>query len=250
MTGITTRFMREWLADGPPATSLTAAATPTTATIGGVGGLAQLVGIRTGGRAYIYQATTSDTPATVRQPDHQQHPEDLGCRAWNDGRCHGDQHAGRQPLQAGARQAHAGQLLEDDYGCDLICYLVRQEGQNVWVDAGGRHTRPAADPATSTTTAFPVVYVPPGQQAFGTLNVAEDVQLERSLTIAKDIKVTIKSWNAESKTATTRTVDGKGSEVAKGKGEASSGSPQTHVFVISNLTPDAALKYAQTQARI
>ncbi len=133
---------------------------------------------------------------------------------------------------------------------DLICYLVRQEGQDVWVDAAGLHTRPAADPATSTTAAFPIVYVLPGTPAYGTLNVAEDVQLERSLTIAKDIRVTVKSWNAKSKTATTRTVDGKGSEVAKGKGEASAGSPQTHVFVIPNLTPDAALRYAQNQARI
>ena len=143
-----------------------------------------------------------------------------------------------------------GQFSKQTTEWDLICYLVRQEGQDVWVDATGLHTRPAADPATSTATAFPVVYVPPGAQAYGTLNVAMDVQLERSLTIAKDVRVTVKSWTAKSRTATTRTVDGKGSEVAKGHGEAGQGSPQTHVFVVPNLTPDAALHYAQTQARI
>lgn len=136
---------------------------------------------------------------------------------------------------------------------DLICYLCRQEGLDVWVDAAGLHTRPAADPAVAGATPFPIVFTPPSSDAsaaYATLNVAIDVQLERSLTIAKDVRVTVKSWNAKSKGATTRTVDGKGSEVAKGKEDAASGGMQTHVFVVPNLSPDAALKYAQNQARI
>ncbi len=65
MTRITTRFMREWLPDGPAATTLTATATSNVVTIAGAAGVPQLVGIRSRGRAYVYQATATDTPDTV-----------------------------------------------------------------------------------------------------------------------------------------------------------------------------------------
>ena len=65
MTRLTTRFQRDWLADGPPATTLTATATPTTVTLAGQLGVPQLVGVRSRSRAYVYQATAADTPSTV-----------------------------------------------------------------------------------------------------------------------------------------------------------------------------------------
>ena len=73
-----------------------------------------------------------------------------------------------------------------------------------------------------------------------------DLQCERSMTLAKDIRVTVKTWDAAHKTSFTRMVDGKGSVVGKG-GKAAT---QTYVYVKPGLTPDQALAFAQKQARI
>ena len=165
-----------------------------------------------------------------------------------------------QPVGAYYKAEHdklaLGNFSKQTTEWDLACYLVRQEGQDIWIDMQGGtptlHTRPASDPDT-TSSRFPLLFVPPGSvqgAAWPTLNVASDIQLERSLTIAKDVRVTVKTWNAKAKGSHTVTVDGKGSEVAKGKGEAGPGTPQTHVFVKPNLTPDAALRFAQQQAKI
>ena len=66
MTRLTTRFPRAWLADGPGVTTLTATASAgTTVTVAGSSGVAQLVGIRSAGLAYVYPATTADNPSTA-----------------------------------------------------------------------------------------------------------------------------------------------------------------------------------------
>ena len=65
MTRLTTRYPREWRADGPAPTSLTAAVSGHQVTLGGAAGLAQLVGIRCLGMAYVYQAEPTDTPEST-----------------------------------------------------------------------------------------------------------------------------------------------------------------------------------------
>ena len=66
MTRVTTRFPRKWLADGPGPTTITATViNGNTLTLAGAAGLAQLVGVRVLGQAYVYAATATDTPATV-----------------------------------------------------------------------------------------------------------------------------------------------------------------------------------------
>ena len=137
---------------------------------------------------------------------------------------------------------------------ELACYLVREEDQDIWIDASGLHTRPAADPGGTDAKPFPIVYVPRTDAApVPSANAATDIQCERSLTLAKDIRVTVKTWDSAHKTAYTRTVDGKGSVVASGKGSGSSGkaaAAQQYVFVKPGMTPDQALRFAQQQARV
>ena len=137
---------------------------------------------------------------------------------------------------------------------ELACYLVRQEDQDIWIDDKGLHTRPAVDPEGANTKPFPIVYVARDQaHTVDVANVATDIQTERSLTLAKDIRVTVKTWDAAHKTSYTRTVDGHGAITAKNGSSASHGkaaTAQTYVFVKPGLTPDQALRFAQQQARV
>src|SRR5208283_1107417 len=69
-----------------------------------------------------------------------------------------------------------------------------------------------------------------------------DMRLERCLTLAQDIEVTVKSWNSRQKSAFTQTVTG-----ANNTDSGSSGSsyPRQYVFVRPNLSADQALNFAR-----
>lgn len=135
---------------------------------------------------------------------------------------------------------------------EMACYLARQEDQDIWIDDKGLHTKPAADPGGTGVVPYPIHYVPRDQHTpIASVNYATDIQVERSLTLAKDIRVTVKTWDAAHKTSYTRTVDGHGSVTAKeGAGGAGKAPAQTYVFVKPGLDPDAALRFAQQQARV
>ena len=65
-----------------------------------------------------------------------------------------------------------------------------------------------------------------------------DLRMERALTLARDIEVTVKSWNSRQQSAFVQQAR---SHAARGSG----GSPQRYVFVRPNLTGDQALQLAQ-----
>ena len=133
---------------------------------------------------------------------------------------------------------------------ELACYLARQEDEDIWVDATGLHTKPSVDPGGANAQVFPLFYVPREDFApVPTVNMISDIKTERSLTIAKDIRVTVKTWDSAHKSSYTKTVDGKGS-ITSGKGKGAAASMQTYVYVKPGLTTDQALAFAQKQARI
>ena len=68
-----------------------------------------------------------------------------------------------------------------------------------------------------------------------------DLKLERSLTLAHDMEVVIKSWNSRQNSAFAQQARASGQGSAQGSGE----TPLRYVFVQPNLTPDEALKFAQ-----
>lgn len=68
-----------------------------------------------------------------------------------------------------------------------------------------------------------------------------DIKLERSLTLAGDIEVVIKSWNSRQNSAFAQQARASG----RGGAQRSGTTPQCYVFVQPNLTPDEALKFAQ-----
>ena len=110
---------------------------------------------------------------------------------------------------------------------DLLTYLAEQEGFDVWVSGNSLYFQPAP---TATAAPFPITYDPTS----GALNVSH-LRMERSLTLAHDIQVMVKSWNSKHKTAYTR--------VVKSTGAKTSGAPvQNYVLTVANKTPDECLK--------
>lgn len=106
---------------------------------------------------------------------------------------------------------------------DLLVFLARQEGFDLFVSGATLCFQPRArsDIAVSLQ-----------------LTDLMDLRLERSLTLARDIEVTVKSWNARQQNAFTQTAR------ALGRGGAG-GKPQRYIIVRPNLTSDQALQLAQ-----
>ena len=113
---------------------------------------------------------------------------------------------------------------------DLLVTLAGLEGFDVWVTGTTLHFRPArAAQATGFTLRA-------SNGPFGRANVT-GLRLERSLTLARDIEVVVKSWNARQQQAFIR--------IARRSRGSGRGEVQRHVYIVPNLTPDEALKLAQ-----
>jgi hypothetical protein len=105
---------------------------------------------------------------------------------------------------------------------DLLAMLAAFEGFDLWVRGRTLHFR-APDAA------------PPPGFVLRAGDVAA-LRLERALTLARDLEVTVKSWNARQQRVFQRTARRSGGTARD---------TQRHVFVVPNLTPDEALKLAQ-----
>jgi phage protein D len=129
---------------------------------------------------------------------------------------------------------------------DLLIYLAQREGYDLFVSGMVLYFQPS-----TSANADPYV-INWAQGVIPRMNVTS-LQLERSLTLAKDVQVDVRSWNsrqARSFTKTARAIGGKaantGSSVAKG-----ATSTQRYVLVRPNLTEDQAQQLAnQTAADI
>ena len=108
---------------------------------------------------------------------------------------------------------------------DLLVFLARQEGFDVFVQGSTLYFQPAVGESG------PAAFLQPGDLI--------DLRLRRSLTLAHDIEVTVKSWNSRLQSAFTQAVR------ASPSGAISSTPAQNYVFVRPNLTPDQALNFAQ-----
>jgi phage protein D len=117
---------------------------------------------------------------------------------------------------------------------DLLIFLAGQEGFDVFVSGTSLYFQPASGPVRIPYT------VTPGQ--------LQDLRLERSLTLARDIVVTVKSWNSRQQSAFTQTVRASGQRGGRSGGSDQAQSSQHYVFVRPNLTMNDALKLAQQKA--
>lgn len=110
---------------------------------------------------------------------------------------------------------------------DLLVFLACLEAFDVFVEGTTLHFQPA------TQQTDPPVLLRP--------SMLTDLRLERSLTLARDIEVTVKSWNSRQNSAFVQKAR---AACRRGTGT-SGGPPQNYVYVRPNLTPDDALKLAQ-----
>jgi phage protein D len=111
---------------------------------------------------------------------------------------------------------------------DLLVFLALQEGFDISVTGNTLNFQP-----TSSAALAPYLITP---------GSCIEMRLERCLTLARDIEVTVKSWNSRQRGAFAQTVTG--SCRADTNTNARS-SPQQYIFVRPNLTADQALKFAQ-----
>jgi phage protein D len=111
---------------------------------------------------------------------------------------------------------------------DLLVFLARLENYDVFVEGSTLNFRPATQ-----DSGIPVLLQP---------SDLTDLRLERSLTLARDIEVTVKSWNSRQHSAFIQKARAAGSRGARRSG---GGTSQRYVFVRPNLTSDEALKLAQ-----
>lgn len=114
---------------------------------------------------------------------------------------------------------------------DLLVYLAQQEAFDVFVMGTELHFQPA----NPTPDIIQLIR-------------AEDLihlQLERSLTLARDIEVVVKSWNSRNQAAFTQTTRATRRPGGGQQGRSRSGRSQRYVFVRPNLTQEDALKLAQ-----
>jgi len=109
---------------------------------------------------------------------------------------------------------------------DLLIFLARQESFDVFIQGQSLYFQPTAQMGDIAIVLRP--------------EDVTDIRLERSLTLARDIEVDVKSWNSHQNSAFVQRARAAGKS-----GKSGSGPPQRYVFVRPNLTPDAALKFAQ-----
>jgi phage protein D len=107
---------------------------------------------------------------------------------------------------------------------DLLVLLAQREGFDVFVSGTALYFQP---PIFSGNIAVPL-----------SISDFVDIRFERSLTLARDIQVTVKSWNSWQQSALTQTA-------SSAAFEADVGESLTYILVRPNLTTDAALKLAQ-----
>ncbi len=116
---------------------------------------------------------------------------------------------------------------------NLLVWLAEREGFDVFVQGTTLYFQPPnANPSPALTlSANP-------DSAIGANAI--DIVMERALTLAGDISVTVKSWSSRQGAAFTQTVTASGVSALGSQGAR----PQSYVFVRPNLTPDEALRYA------
>jgi len=117
---------------------------------------------------------------------------------------------------------------------DLLTSLASQEGFDVWVGGTTLYFHPSV---ALVPNPLPAAILNATATPSGPANVT-GLRLERALTLAREIEVTVKSWHSRQQAACVQTARGTA-------GARSGGKPLHYVYVVPNLTPDAALQLAQ-----
>lgn len=133
-------------------------------------------------------------------------------------------------------QIEHAKLLRQQTEWDLLCWLAQEEGFVVFVRGKNLYFQPKPDPVSAPQ--YVLQWVAPDQPGGVPVGNVKHLAFSRNLTLARDVVVTVKSWNMKNKKGFTKTA--RAVHVA-----GSPGTPQTYSYTIPNLTPEKALKRAQ-----
>ena len=122
---------------------------------------------------------------------------------------------------------------------DLLVYLAEREGFDVWVSGTTLHFRP---PPAATGLPYLLLWSDPGDGT--SASNATSLHVSRSQTLARDVVVTVRSWNQKQQKAFT--VTSKRSQAKKSQRHG--GTSQAYSFVRPNLTRDQAQAFAEAKA--
>lgn len=131
---------------------------------------------------------------------------------------------------------------------DLLVSLAQHEGLakdggfDVFVKGQTLYFQPRTPPDTDP---FVLIWTPPGPVP--RLN-AVTLHLERSLTLAKDIEVKVRSWNSQQGRGFTKIAKAVGTRAGAASAAGKTAPAQTYAVFQPNMTEDGALKLAQQLA--
>lgn len=154
-----------------------------------------------------------------------------------------------------ATSAKAGGYYRDDHVSlmdsrpewDLLTYLAEQEGFQVYVQGAELHFEPRAEPDTGSP--YVISWSPPtADQPFPVSN-ALSVTFRRDLTLSRDVKVIVRSWNAKQRKGFTKTAERQRIRNRVITGRLKQTLPtQTYTFNFPNLTDQQAQERANDLA--
>jgi phage protein D len=128
---------------------------------------------------------------------------------------------------------------------DLLTWLAHQEQFVVYVKGQTLHFEP--QPTTSQTP-YVLQWAPPTADSAAPSFNGTAITFARNLTLAKDVIVKVRSWNAKNKKGFTKTAQATHNKNTVLAGAAQpTGEAQTYSYVVPGLTPDEALRWAQAK---
>ena len=134
-------------------------------------------------------------------------------------------------------------MQDDRPEWDLLTYLANVSGNVVYVKGRELHFEPKPD--TAKQEPYVLRYRPPDDDSASPRFNAMTLNLTRNLTVARGVKVTVRSWNQKQKKGFAKFADR-----AKVRNKTISrvsrplGPPQQYSFFFPNMTPDEAQKKA------
>ncbi len=137
-----------------------------------------------------------------------------------------------------------GQFARSTTEWDLLVNLAQREGFDVYMAGTTLNFQPTTPPNANP---FALVWLPPAPvPRFN----AVTLRMERSLTIAKDVQVQVRSWTSQQGRGFTKSATAIGGKAAvAASGSAKGGiTTQKYVFIRPNLTEDQAQKLANQLA--
>lgn len=126
---------------------------------------------------------------------------------------------------------------------DVLTYLAQVSGFVVYVKGRELHFEPKPDPAK--VEPYVLLWQPPLDDQFSPVFNGTRLTFSRNLTVARDIKVSVRSYNQKQKKGFTVTAERKRIKNTTTSKVGRSGlPPQQYSFFFPNMTPDEAQKKA------